>query len=246
VSGFELIPAIDILGGRAVRLTRGDYGAATVYDQDPAAVAARFAGHPIRRIHVVDLDGARQGRPASRPSIRAVVVAAGDVPVQLGGGLRRIEDVEIALELGVGRVVLGTAALRDPELVRESTRRFPGRVALAIDARDGKVAVQGWLQTSEASVVELAMRFEDAGVAALVYTDISRDGTLDGPNFEATVHLAEAVQIPIILSGGIASEEDVLRAAGLAARGVSGAIVGRALYTGALDLGRTLERLACC
>ena len=240
---FELIPAIDLQGGACVRLRQGRHDEATVYARDPGAQAARFAAHGVPRLHVVDLDGAKAGLPVNAASVRAIVAAAGKVRVQLGGGLRSLDAVERAFGLGVDRVVLGTAALRDPELVRAAARRFPGRVAVGIDAKQGRVAVEGWTAESEARAVDLARRFEDAGVAALIHTDIARDGMLAGPNLEATLELAEAVSVPVILSGGIASEEDVLRAARCAGRGLAGAIVGRALYTGALDLGSALARL---
>jgi phosphoribosylformimino-5-aminoimidazole carboxamide ribotide isomerase len=244
---FELIPAIDLLDGVCVRLAQGRYDAATVYEPDAAAQARRFASHAIARLHVVDLDGARAGEPRNGDAVRAIVDAAGRVPVQLGGGLRSLEAVERALATGVDRVVLGTAALRDPALVRDAAARFPGRVAVGLDARDGRVAVEGWLDTSEAQARDVARRFEDAGVAALVYTDIARDGMLSGPNLEATAALAEAVRIPVILSGGVSGVDDVVAAARRG--GIAGAIVGRALYTGALELGPALERLrglACC
>jgi len=245
VAGFELIPAIDLLEGRCVRLAQGDYERATVYGDEPGAVAARFAGHPLRRLHVVDLDGARSGKPENAAALRAILAAAGRIPVQVGGGMRSLADVEARLELGVDRIVLGTAALREPELVRTAARRHPGRVAVGIDAREGKVAVQGWLEASDVDARELARRFEDAGVAAIVYTDIARDGMLSGPNLEQTAALAEAVGIPVIASGGVGSEEDVRRSCALAGRGVAGVIVGRALYTGAVDLARALEIAAC-
>lgn len=239
---FELLPAIDLLGGRCVRLTQGRYDEATVYGDDPGAVAAGFCAHPLRRLHVVDLDGAKAGRPVNREAVARIVAAAKDVPVQLGGGLRTLANVEETLALGVSRVILGTVALRDPALVREAAARFPGRVAVGIDARDGRVAAEGWLEASEVRVVELARRFEDAGVAALIHTDIARDGMLQGPNLEASAELARAVSIPVIVSGGVTSLDDVRRAAALP---VAGAIVGRALYTGALDLARALEVAAC-
>jgi phosphoribosylformimino-5-aminoimidazole carboxamide ribotide isomerase len=245
VPAFELVPAIDLLGGRCVRLARGDYAAATVYDDDPAAVARRFVACGAPRIHLVDLDAARTGRRAHADAIRAVVTAAAPVPVQLGGGIRDLAGVEAALGLGAGRVVIGTAALRDPAFVRDAAARHPGRIAVGIDARDGRVAVEGWLETSDALVVDVARRFEDAGVAALVHTDIARDGMLTGPNLEATVELAEAVSIPVLASGGVGSIDDVRRAAALAGRGLAGLIVGRALYAGALDLREALEVAAC-
>jgi len=245
VASFELIPAIDLLEGRCVRLAQGSYESATVYGDEPGEVAARFAAHPLRRLHVVDLDGARSGKPENAAALRAILAAAGRIPVQVGGGMRSLADIEARLGLGVDRIVLGTAALRDPELVRESARRHPGRVAVGIDARDGKVAVQGWLEASDVEARDLARRFEDAGVAAIVYTDIARDGMLSGPNLDQTAALAEAVGIPVIASGGVGSEEDVRRSCALAGRGVAGLIVGRALYTGAVDLGRALEIAAC-
>jgi phosphoribosylformimino-5-aminoimidazole carboxamide ribotide isomerase len=172
---FELIPAIDLLDGACVRLAQGRYDAATVYERDPAAVVERFLRHPIGRIHVVDLDGAKAGRPQNRDAVHRIIERAGRVPVQLGGGIRTLRDVEDALEAGVGRAILGTVALREPSLVREAARRFPGRIVVGVDAREGRVAVEGWLDESGASAVEVARRFEDAGVAALVYTDIGRD-----------------------------------------------------------------------
>jgi len=239
-----VIPAIDLLGGRCVRLAQGRYDAATVYGDDPAGVAGEFARHPIPRLHVVDLDGARSGRPAHAEIVRAIAARVGEVPVQLGGGIRDLAAVEAALALGVDRVILGTAALRNPELVREAARRHPGRIAVGIDARDGRVAVEGWVETSELRAAELAPRFEAAGVAAIIYTDISRDGMLEGPNLDATLELARAVSIPVIASGGIGSEDDVVRAAQLGA--LAGAIVGRALYTGAVRLESVLRKVAAC
>ena len=242
---FEIIPAIDLLGGRCVRLTQGRYDEVTVYGDDPAAVAEGFVSHPIARLHVVDLDGAKVGRPENTDAIRRIAAIAGGIPVQLGGGLRSLASVEEAFATGVDRVVLGTAALRDPEFVREAARRFPGRIVVGIDAKEGCVAVEGWLDQTVTTVGEVARRFEDAGVVAIVHTDIARDGTLAGPNLEAAEELAACVQIPVIVSGGIRSDGDLRRAASLVDRGVSGAIVGRALYTGAVDLGRALDAISC-
>lgn len=244
-AAFEIIPAIDLLGGCCVRLEQGDYARATRYREDPAEQAAEFVAHPIPRLHVVDLDGARSGSPGNGDAIRRIarVATAAGVPVQLGGGIRSLAAIEAALVIGVDRVVLGTAALRDPELLAAACRRFAGRVAVGIDARAGRVAVAGWLETTETSAAELARRAADAGAAAIVYTDIARDGMLAGPNLEATAELAAAVSVPVIASGGIASEADLERAANYA--GVAGAIVGRALYDGTVDLGRALRRLGC-
>jgi phosphoribosylformimino-5-aminoimidazole carboxamide ribotide isomerase len=246
VARFEVIPAIDLLDGRCVRLSQGRYDEATVYGEDPGAVAGGFAHHAIPRLHVVDLDGAKAGRPCNTAAVRRIVESVGPVPVQLGGGIRSLAAVEEALAAGVSRIILGTVALREPELVREAARRFPGCVVVGIDAKQGRVSVEGWLEISGTRALEFAKRFEEAGVAAIVYTDIDRDGMLSGPNLEATGELADAVSIPVIVSGGIASEEDLVRAATLGERGVSGAIVGRALYTGAVDLASALERVACC
>jgi phosphoribosylformimino-5-aminoimidazole carboxamide ribotide isomerase len=243
---FELIPAIDLLGGRCVRLEQGDYARVKVYREDPAEQAEAFAAHPIPRLHVVDLDGAREGRPRNGESVRRIVARAGRVPVQLGGGLRTLVAVEAALATGVDRVVLGTAALRDPQLLAEACRRHPGRVAVGIDARAGRAAAQGWLETTELLARDVARRVEAAGAAAIVYTEIERDGMLAGPDLEATAELAAAVSIPVIASGGIGSEADLVRAAQVGPRRLAGAIVGRALYTGAVDLGRALRSLACC
>ena len=186
------------------------------------------------------------GRPITGVAVRGIVARGGGVRVQLGGGVRSLEAVDEALAWGLDRVILGTVALRDPELVRAASKRHPGRIVVGIDAKEGRVAVEGWLETSETRAVELAPRFEEAGVTAIVYTDIARDGMLSGPNLEATAELADAVAIPVIVSGGVASEDDLVRAAALRDRGIAGVIVGRALYTGAVELGSALERVACC
>jgi phosphoribosylformimino-5-aminoimidazole carboxamide ribotide isomerase len=235
---FEVIPAIDLLGGRCVRLAQGDYDRVSVYGDDPAAVAAGFAAAGAPRIHVVDLDGAKTGRPHNRDAVRAIAQAVKDVPVQLGGGMRSLEAVEAAFALGVERAILGTAALRDPALVRDAARRHPGRIAVGIDARAGRVAVAGWLEQSEAAAADVARCFEDAGVAALVYTEIARDGMGSGPDLEATAALARAVAIPVIASGGVGSEEHVRRAA--ATPGIAGIVIGKALYEGAIALPNAL------
>jgi len=247
VAPFEIIPALDLLGGRCVRLApEGRFDAAPLFVTDPGALARRYVALSVPRLHAVDLDGARSGKPENGAAIEAIVAAAGGVPLQVGGGVRTLADLEARFALGVDRAILGTVALRDPALVREAARRFPGRVAVGIDARHGRVAVRGWLDESEVAVVDLARRFEDAGVAALVHTDIARDGTLAGPNLEATAQLAEAVHLPVIASGGVGSEDDVRAAARLARRGVAGLVIGRALHAGAVDLARALEIAACC
>lgn len=235
---IEIIPAIDLLGGNCVRLSQGDYDRVAVYGDDPGAVAAAFVATGAPRVHVVDLDGARAGRPHNRDAVRAIVAAAKDVPIELGGGMRSPAAIEAALELGVERAILGTAALRDPALVREAARRHPGRIAVGIDARAGRVAVEGWLETSDVVALDVARCFEDAGVAALIYTEIARDGMGTGPDLEATAALAAAVSIPVIASGGVGSEAHVQRAA--ATPGIAGLIIGKALYEGTLRLDRAL------
>lgn len=241
---FEIIPAIDLLDGCCVRLSQGRYEDATVYERDPGAQAARFVAHDIQRLHVVDLDGAKAGKPVNQAAMAAIVETAGSVPVQVGGGIRTLDSVSRVLDAGVDRVILGTVALRDPDLVRAAARAHPDRVVVGIDAKDGRVAVAGWTEGSDLEATELAKRFEDAGVAAIVHTDIARDGMLQGPNLEGTAALADAIDIPVILSGGVTTREDLITAATHRARGVSGAIVGRALYTGAIDLADALTTLA--
>jgi phosphoribosylformimino-5-aminoimidazole carboxamide ribotide isomerase len=235
---FEILPAIDLLGGRCVRLSQGDYDRVSVYGDDPAAVAASFVAAGATRLHVVDLDGARAGKPQNRDAVRAIAKAIGDVPVQLGGGMRSEAAVEEALALGVARAILGTAALRDPALVRAVAKRFPGRIAVGIDARQGRVAVEGWTLTSDVQALDVAKCFEDAGVAALVYTEIAHDGMGDGPDLDATAALARAVSIPVIASGGVGSLDHVRRAA--ATPGIAGLIVGKALYEGKVALADAL------
>lgn len=240
---FELIPAIDLLGGQAVRLSQGRYDAATVYDADPARVAAQFARYGIRRLHVVDLDGAKAGKPVQADAVRRILAAVGQIPVQMGGGIRTLEGVDEALSWGIDRVILGTVALRDPELVKRAAAKHPGRIVVGIDARDGKVAVEGWTEGSEILAVDLGRRFEDAGVAAIVYTDIARDGMLSGPNLEATALLAAALRIPVIVSGGVATNDDVIASARLADKNICGVIVGRAIYTGGVEIESALRAL---
>ncbi|WP_186438010.1 1-(5-phosphoribosyl)-5-[(5-phosphoribosylamino)methylideneamino]imidazole-4-carboxamide isomerase [Chelatococcus daeguensis] len=229
-----LFPAIDLKEGRCVRLVQGDMDKATVFNDDPADQAARFAEQGFEWLHVVDLDGAFAGRPMNAAAVDAILARIA-LPVQLGGGIRDLRTVEGWLEKGVRRVIIGTAAVRDPDFVREAARRHPGGVAVGIDARDGRVAVEGWAQTSEMTAEDLGRRFEDAGVTAIIYTDIARDGILTGLNIEATLRLAEAVSIPVIASGGLASIEDVRRLLQPDCRKIAGAISGRALYDGRLD-----------
>jgi phosphoribosylformimino-5-aminoimidazole carboxamide ribotide isomerase len=236
-----LFPAIDLKDGQCVRLKLGDMAQATVFNDDPAAQAREFAEQGFEWLHLVDLNGAFAGRPVNASAVEAIL-AATDVPVQLGGGLRDLATVETWLSKGIRRVILGTAAIRDPDFVREACRLFPGRVAVAVDARDGKVAAAGWAETTDVSATELAGRFEDAGVAAIVYTDIDRDGMLRGLNLEATLRLAQATTIPVIASGGLASLDDIRRLLEPDCAILEGAVCGRALYDGRLD-GREALRL---
>lgn len=238
-----LYPAIDLKGGQCVRLLRGEMAAATVYNDDPAAQARAFRDAGCAWVHVVDLDGAFAGRPVNGDAVRSILAAV-DVPVQLGGGIRDRAGIEAWLEAGVSRVVLGTVALRDPELVIAACRAHPGAIAVGIDARGGKVAVEGWAETAEITTEDLALKFEDAGVAAIVFTDIDRDGALQGPNLAATAALARRLSTPVIASGGVASLDDLKAIAGLAGDGVAGAIVGRALYDGRVDAAEAARVLA--
>ena len=229
-----LFPAIDLKDGECVRLVRGDMAQATVFSTDPAAQARDFAAKGFEYLHVVDLDGAFAGRPINAHAVERVLEAV-SMKVQLGGGVRDMRTVEGWLEKGVTRVIIGTAAVQDPGFVREAARRHPGRVAVGIDALDGRVAVDGWARQSDMSALDLGQRFEDAGVAAIIYTDIARDGVLQGLNIASTVALAEALQIPVIASGGLASIDDVKRLLESDCARLAGAITGRALYDGRLD-----------
>lgn len=229
-----LFPAIDLKDGLAVRLEQGDMARATVFHRDPAAQAAAFQSQGFEYLHVVDLDGAFAGKPVNAAAVDRILESV-SVPVQLGGGVRDMATVEGWLGKGVTRVIIGTAAVRDPALVIDSAKAFPGRVAVGLDARDGRVAVQGWAETSELSALEIARRFEDAGVAAIIYTDIARDGLLKGLNLDATIALADAISIPVIASGGLASLDDIKALLEPRARKLEGAIAGRALYDGRLD-----------
>jgi phosphoribosylformimino-5-aminoimidazole carboxamide ribotide isomerase len=236
-----ILPAIDLRGGKCVRLRQGDYAQETVFGDDPAAMARLWVSQGAAWLHLVDLDGAKAGRPINGPSVKAIVDAAG-VPCQLGGGLRTEVDVEMALSWGVTRVIIGTKALKSPGWFVSLCERFPGRVVLGIDARDGRVASEGWLQVSDISALELAQRCAAAPLAAIVYTDISRDGMLQGANVEAMAAMAESVPVPVIASGGVTTLEDIRQ---LAARGLAGCIVGRALYEGRIDLNQALDMAGC-
>lgn len=235
---MNLFPAIDLKDGACVRLYKGEMNQATVFNASPADQAARFVVAGCRWLHVVDLNGAFAGKPVNAEAVAEILRVAhdNDVQVQLGGGIRDMATIEDWLARGVTRVILGTAALREPELVKEACRLHPGRVAVGIDARDGKVAVEGWAETSEVTAEELALRFADAGVAAIIHTDISRDGAMQGANVAASARLAAACGIPVIVSGGVAGIDDIHAVARQRASGVVGAIAGRALYDGKLDL----------
>jgi phosphoribosylformimino-5-aminoimidazole carboxamide ribotide isomerase len=229
VESVILFPAIDLKDGRCVRLKRGDMASATVFNDDPARQARLFSDAGFRWLHCVDLDGAFEGRSVNVESVRAIRASI-DLPIQLGGGIRDRAAIETWLDAGITRVILGTAALRNPTLVREAARTYPEQVAVGIDAKEGRVAIEGWAETSELDALSLAQRFEDAGVAAIIFTDIARDGMLQGVNVEATAALARKVRIPVIASGGIAGIEDI-EALG-AEPNIAGAIIGRALYDG--------------
>lgn len=230
-----IFPAIDLKDGACVRLRQGAIDAATVYNTDPAAQAREFALAGCQWLHVVDLDGAFAGAPRNAKAVEAILRAI-DVPVQLGGGIRDMARIEAWLSAGVKRIVLGTAAVENMDLVRAAAKRFPGQIAGGIDARGGRVAVEGWARTTDVSARDLALRMADAGIAAIIYTDIDRDGVLGGPNVEATVALARGLPVPVIASGGVSTLEDLKALKAEAGRGIAGAIVGRALYDGRIDL----------
>ncbi len=229
-----LFPAIDLKEGLCVRLEQGDMARATVFNREPAAQAHAFEAQGFEYLHVVDLDGAFAGKPMNAAAVDRILAAIG-IPMQLGGGIRNMATVEGWLSKGVTRVIIGTAAVRDPGFVKEAAEKFPGRVAVGLDARDGRVAVEGWARSSDVSALEIARRFEDAGVAAIIYTDIARDGLLGGLDLAGTIALAEAVTIPVIASGGLASLDDIRALLEPGARRLAGAISGRALYDGRLD-----------
>ena len=238
-----LFPAIDLKDGQCVRLRLGEMDQATVFNDDPAAQAAAFEAQGFTYLHVVDLNGAFAGKPVNATAVDAILKRV-KMPVQLGGGIRDLATIEMWLARGIRRVILGTVAVRDPALVKDACRLFPGRIAVGIDAKRGKVAVEGWAETSELAAIDLAARFEDAGVAAIIYTDIERDGVLKGLNLPATAELARATAIPVIASGGLASIEDVKALIRPEYRMLEGAITGRALYDGRIDPAEALAVLA--
>ncbi len=237
-----LYPAIDLKDGQAVRLLRGEMEKATVFNDDPAAQARAFVEAGCEWLHLVDLNGAFAGQPVNGAAVEAILAACPGTPAQLGGGIRDMATIGAWLDKGLARVILGTVVVERPELVREAARAFPGQVAVGIDARKGKVATKGWAEETDVEATDLARSFEDAGVAAIIYTDIDRDGAMGGPNVAATEALARAVSIPVIASGGVSSLDDLtaLKATGV----IAGAISGRALYDGAIDLGEALKALA--
>ena len=235
-----IIPAVDIKNGKCVRLLQGRMDDETVYSDDPGAMAAKWAGLGARMIHVIDLDGAFAKSPQNKTSIRKILEAV-NVPIQLGGGIRNEETVHQYLDMGVKRVIIGTEAIKKPEFVKRVCRIYPQQVVVGIDARNGKVAIDGWTETTQVDAIDLAREFEDCGVAAINFTDIQRDGMQSGPNIEATRRLAEAVSIPVVASGGVSSIKDVEALLPLQESGVIGVIIGKALYSGALDLKAALD-----
>lgn len=232
---MRIYPAIDLRNGKCVRLTEGCFDKETVFSDSPAAMAAKWQGAGAEYLHVVDLDGAVAGVSRNMEAIKSILAAV-NIPVQLGGGIRSMENIENWLNIGISRVILGSAAVRNPQLVAEACQRYPGRIAVGIDARDGYVAVDGWEKNSNMKAAELARQMADYGVAAIIFTDISRDGTLSGVNVEATAEIAACSGVPVIASGGVASLEDIRRLLPYAKKGISGCIVGKAIYTGALQL----------
>lgn len=239
---MNLYPAIDLKDGNCVRLLHGEMDKATVFGHDPAAQARQFEQAGFRWLHIVDLNGAFEGRSANAPAVEAILKSI-TIPAQLGGGIRSMEHIERWLAAGVARVILGTVALKNPALVKEACRAYPGKIAVGIDAKQGYVAVQGWAETSQMQAVDLALKFEDAGVCAIIYTDIGRDGAMQGPNLEETAALAHAISTPVILSGGVSSVDDLKEIRQYEQVGIEGAIIGRALYDGAIN---PKEALACC
>ena len=239
---MEVIPAIDLLDGKCVRLYQGDYDRASVFNDNPVEVARNWVEQGATRLHVVDLDGAKEGKTVNLGTIKAIATAI-SIPVQVGGGLRDRTSVARLLDLGVQRAILGTVAVEQPQLVTELCNEFPQQIVVGIDARNGKVATRGWLETSEVAATELAQRMAQQGAAAIIYTDIHRDGTLSGPNLDALRELTEAIEIPIIASGGVSSLSDLLSLLSLEPLGVTGVIVGRAIYTGDVNLTEAIQAI---
>ncbi|AIE73684.1 MULTISPECIES: 1-(5-phosphoribosyl)-5-[(5-phosphoribosylamino)methylideneamino]imidazole-4-carboxamide isomerase [unclassified Synechocystis] len=237
---MEILPAIDLLGGKCVRLYQGDYDQSQVYHEDPVEVARQWQAQGASRLHLVDLDGAKEGKPVNLEAI-ANIVKTLTIPVQVGGGLRDRNRVKQLLDLGVERVILGTIAVENPDLVGELCTEFPGQIVVGIDARNGKVATRGWLETSTVEAGELAQRMEKLGAAAIIYTDIHRDGTMQGPNLEALRQLANQLTIPVIASGGVSQVKDLLNLLSLESLGVNGVIIGKALYTGDIQLAEAIR-----
>ena len=240
---MEIIPAIDLLDGACVRLHQGDYDQVTRFSEDPVAQARSWQQQGASRLHLVDLDGAKRGEPVNDAAVRAITSAL-DIPVQLGGGVRSLERVADLLACGLDRVILGTVAVEQPALVSDLARRYPGRIVVGIDAKDGWVATRGWIEQSDVLATDLAQRFSDAGIAAIITTDIATDGTLAGPNLEALRAMAQASTVPVIASGGIGCMADLLSLLPLESLGVSGVIVGRALYDGRVDLAESIQALS--
>ena len=238
-SSFEIYPAIDLKDGQGVRLLHGDFDKMTIYAPDPAAKAQEFLDYGAHWVHVVDLDGALAGNAVNQEAVKAILATGAQI--QLGGGIRTMAHIESWLAAGVARVILGTAALRDPDLVIEAAKAFPHQIAVGADAKGGMIAAEGWLDVSDVPIVDLVRRFEDCGVAAVIFTDIGRDGALSGVNVEATAALAEAVSIPVIASGGVADIDDIHACLAGAKRGIAGVITGRAIYDGRLDLKQALS-----
>ena len=237
---MNLYPAIDLKDGNCVRLLRGEMDAATVFNNDPGDQARAFKEAGFKKIHLVDLNGAFEGKPVNAAAVESIL-ANTDVPAQLGGGIRDLKTIEMWLDKGISRVILGTIALRDPQIIKDACKAFPGHIAVGIDARDSMVAVEGWAETSETSALDLAQKFEDAGVEAIIYTDIDRDGALQGVNVEATAALAEKISIPVIASGGVASIKDIEELLKVKSSGIEGVIIGRALYDGRIDPAAALK-----